>query len=152
MNHEEFMREALSLAALCVGDDEVPVGCVITDPDGNIIGRGRNMREIKKSAISHAEIEAIIQACENLGSWRLSDCNLYVTLEPCPMCSGAIINARIKRVFYGAKDEKTGSCGSVINLFMENYGHEPEIVGGILQEECSDILTRFFEKIRSRRK
>ena len=118
MEHENYMREALLLAREAAAEGEVPVGCVIVK-DGEIIGRGRNRREEKQRTSSHAEMEAIAQANEALKSWRLDDCALYVTLEPCPMCAGAIINARIPRVFYGARDEAMGACGGVLNLFME---------------------------------
>lgn len=144
------MKLALQLAEEAAATGEVPVGCVITDSDGVILGTGRNMREEKNSALSHAEIEAISMACKAKESWRLSDCTLYVTLEPCPMCAGAMINARIGKVFYGAKEPVFGSCGSVINLFMERYGHEPQIVGGVLEKECAGIMKRFFEKVRDK--
>ena len=148
MEHEEYMEQALALAHESMREGEVPVGCVIVDPAGRVVGRGRNRRETEKNALAHAELEAIHEACRNLGDWRLYGCSLYVTLEPCPMCAGAIINARIGRVFYGAKDENTGSCGSVINLFMENYGHCPQIVGGILGQKCGEVLTGFFKNVR----
>ena len=150
MNHEQYMRYAIELADAAGKVGEIPVGCVITDAAGNIIGKGQNRRETTKSALAHAEIEAIADACKNIGDWRLSECSLYVTLEPCPMCAGAIINARIKKVFYGAREEHTGSCGSVINLFMEPYGHAPQVVGGILEDECSLLMTDFFEKLREK--
>jgi len=148
-NHEKYMQEALFLAHEAKADGEAPVGCVIVDSFGNIIGRGRNRREMKNSAIAHAEIEAIDDACKALGDWRLAGCSLYVTLEPCPMCAGAIIMSRIEKLFYGAREELTGSCGSVINLFMEPYGHSTQITGGILADECSSILTEFFRQLRS---
>lgn len=113
--HEKFMNAALKLARKAAAEGEVPVGCVVVR-DGVIVGRGRNRRETKKDALGHAEIEAIHKACKKLGGWRLHQCDLYVTLEPCPMCTGAIINARIKTVYYGAPDLKAGSCGSVVNL------------------------------------
>ena len=124
---EKFMKAALKLAQKSAEEGEVPVGCVIVC-DGKIVGRGRNRRETKKTALSHAEIEAIGKACKKLGGWRLHKCDLYVTLEPCPMCAGAIINARIRTVYYGADDSKAGSCGSLINLFDVAYNHKPEIV------------------------
>lgn len=142
------MKAALCLAQEAAKNGEVPVGCVIVNEDGVIIGKGRNRREENRLATAHAEIEAINQACLAIGNWRLSNCSMYVTLEPCPMCAGAIINSRIKKLFYGAKDSFTGSCGSVINLFMERYGHEPQIVGGIEEEKCADILKAFFKEIR----
>ena len=142
------MRLALALAREAAGEGEVPVGCVITDRDGTVIGTGRNRRERDQRATAHAEIEAIENACRARGSWRLDGCSLFVTLEPCPMCAGAIINARIDRVVYGAKDALTGSCGSVINLFMERYGHEPKIYGGVLEAECGQLLSDFFAGLR----
>ena len=141
------MREALVLAREAAEAGEVPVGCVIVR-DGEIIGRGRNHREKKQSTLSHAETEAIHEANRTLGSWRLEDCSLYVTLEPCPMCAGAIINARIPKVFYGARDSVMGACGGVLNLFMEDFPHHPALVGGILAEECRDLLTDFFRSLR----
>ena len=144
------METALSLAREAGEHGEVPVGCVIADPSGRIIGRGRNRRERDRSALAHAEIEAIAEACRETGNWRLDGCSIYVTLEPCPMCAGAILNARISRLFFGARDPVTGSCGSVINLFMENYGFSPEIRGGVLEDECSEILTDFFRELRER--
>lgn len=148
MDREEYMRAALELAREAYDAGEVPVGCVIADGDGNIIGRGRNCREENHDATHHAEIEAIRQACEGSGDWRLEGCTLYVTLEPCPMCAGAIINSRIPTVVYGAKDDNTGSCGSVINLFEERYGHKPAIYGGVEAEASAELLKSFFEKRR----
>lgn len=145
--HEFFMGQALLLAREAAGAGEVPVGCVIVR-DGAVVGRGRNRREEKCSALSHAEIEAIAQANETLRSWRLDDCSLYVTLEPCPMCAGAILNARIPRVFYGARDAAMGACGGVLNLFMEDFPHPPALVGGILDEECREVLGAFFRALR----
>lgn len=143
MTREDYMKEALTLAKEAAQAGEVPVGCVIVR-DGEIIGRGRNRREEKQAVSSHAEMEAMAQANAALGSWRLEDCDLYVTLEPCPMCAGAIINARISRVFYGARDEVMGAAGGVLNLFMENFPHRPQLVGGILAEECAAVLGEFF--------
>jgi len=148
MTHEERMQEAMTLAQEAMNAGEVPVGCVIVDGSGKIIGRGRNRREGDKRAIAHAEILAIEEACAAKGGWRLSDCSLYVTLEPCPMCAGAIINSRIGKVFFGARDSAIGACGSVINLFMERFGHEPELVGGILEEQCRALLSKFFKTLR----
>ena len=148
VNHEHFMTLALSLAREAGSDGETPVGCVIIDADGSVIGCGRNRREKEKSAVAHAELEAIGDACKAVGNWRLSGCSLYVTLEPCPMCAGAIIMARIDKVFYGARDDLTGSCGSVINLFMERYGHSTQITGGILADESSTLITEFFKSLR----
>ena len=150
MEHEDYMKVALTLAEKALETDDVPVGCVIVR-DGEIIGRGFNRREADGSATAHAEIEAINGACRAVGSWRLSDCSLYVTLEPCPMCAGAIINARVGKVFYGAKDEKAGACGSVLNIFEERFNHKPQLVGGILKDECSALLTAFFTKLRQKK-
>jgi len=147
-DNEHYMRLALTLAREAAGDGEAPVGCVIVDSDGEVIGRGRNRREKERNALAHAELEAIADACKTLGDWRLSGCSLYVTLEPCPMCAGAVIMSRIDRVFYGARDDLTGSCGSVINLFMEPYAHTAQITGGILADECSALLSDFFKKLR----
>ena len=147
MEHEAYMTQALALAREAAAHGEVPVGCVIVK-DGVVVGRGRNRREEKQAVYSHAEMEAIAQANESLGTWRLDDCTLYVTLEPCPMCAGAIINARIRRVYYGARDTAMGACGGVLNLFMENFPHKPELVGGLLREECSAVLSDFFRKLR----
>ena len=141
------MREALTLAHEAAAAGEVPVGCVIVH-EGEIIGRGRNRREEKQSTLSHAETEAIREANRALGSWRLENCSLYVTLEPCPMCAGAIINARIPKVFYGARDSVMGACGGVLNLFMEDFPHHPALVGGILEEESRRVLTEFFRALR----
>ncbi|CDB23412.1 cytidine and deoxycytidylate deaminase zinc-binding region [Clostridium sp. CAG:557] len=148
-NDSYFMSEAIKLAWMAYCEGEVPVGAVITK-NNNIIAVGRNRRETKKNALFHAEIEAINNACNVLNGWRLWECELFVTLEPCLMCAGAIINSRIKRVVFGAKDLKFGSCGSVINLFEENYNHKPEIKSGILKEECAQLLINFFKKVRSK--
>lgn len=146
---EKYMSAALELAREAAAAGEIPVGCVIVK-DGEIIGRGRNRREEERSALAHAEVEAIAEACKALGDWRLEDCALFVTLEPCPMCTGAIINARVGEVVYGAKEENTGSCGSVINLFEENYGHKPRVYGSVLKDECAAVMREFFEVIRKR--
>jgi tRNA(adenine34) deaminase len=143
----KFMDEALLLAREAMADGEVPVGCVIVR-NGEIVGRGRNRRETAKTALGHAEIEAIADACKNLGGWRLWECTLYVTLEPCPMCAGAIINARIPRVVYGAKDAKAGSCGSVCDLFSMEYNHHPQVECGVREEECAQLLRDFFARLR----
>jgi len=148
-DHEYYMSIALKLAYEAGEDDEAPVGCVVVDPNGAVIGRGRNRREKKQLATAHAEIEAIEDACNTLGDWRLSGCSLYVTLEPCPMCAGAVIMSRIDKIFYGARDELTGSCGSVLNIFMESYGHSTEVTGGILADECGGLLSAFFKNLRS---
>lgn len=147
MEDLEYMRAALALAQEAADDGEVPVGCVIVCR-GNIVGRGRNRREKGKNALYHAELEAIDQACRTLGGWRLWECTLYVTLEPCPMCAGAIINARIPRVVYGAADRKAGSCGSVCSLFSMAYNHHPQVESGLLEAECSDVLKQFFRQLR----
>ena len=143
MEREDYMREALALAREAAEAGEVPVGCVIVRK-GEIVGRGRNRREEKQAVSSHAEMEAMAQANAALGTWRLDDCELYVTLEPCPMCAGAILNARIPWVFYGARDPAFGACGGVLNLFMEDFPHRPALVGGILGEECRAVLADFF--------
>ena len=144
---EQFMREALKLAREAFEDGEVPVGCVIVRGE-EIVGRGRNRREKGKSALAHAEVEAISEACQTLGGWRLWECTLYVTLEPCPMCAGAIINARIPRVVYGASDKKCGASGSVCNLFSMEFNHHPKVEFGILEAECADLLSSFFARLR----
>ena len=147
MQDEVFMEAALALAREAFAEGEVPVGCVIVRNE-TIVGRGRNRRETEKTALGHGEIEAIADACRNLGGWRLWDCTLYVTLEPCPMCAGAIINARIPRVVYGASDAKAGSCGSVCNLFSMNYNHHPQVESGVLEEACGELLREFFAQLR----
>ena len=144
---ERFMEEALALAREAFADGEVPVGCVITKGD-QIVGRGRNRREKGKSALAHAELEAIDEACRTLGGWRLWECTLYVTLEPCPMCAGAIINARIPRVVYGASDAKCGAARSVCSLFSMDFNHHPQVEQGILEQRCAALLTEFFQKLR----
>lgn len=144
----QFMELALELAREAAEEGEVPVGCVVTLGD-QVVGRGRNRREKQKNALAHAELEAINEACETLKGWRLWQCTLYVTLEPCPMCAGAIVNARIPRVVYGASDRKAGACGSVCNLFEEQLNHHPESVSGVLEEECTQILKDFFRQLRA---
>lgn len=146
---EIFMRQALALASEAAAAGEVPVGCVVVR-EGVVVGRGRNRREEKQSAASHAEMEAIARANEVLGSWRLDGCELYVTLEPCPMCAGAILNARISRVWFGARDRASGACGGVTNLFMEAFPHPPALVGGVLEEECQALLSAFFSGLREK--
>lgn len=148
--HEEYMRQALSLAREAAAAGEVPVGCVIVR-EGRIVGRGRNRREENQRTASHAEMDAIAQANDTLGTWRLDDCALYVTLEPCPMCAGAILNARIPRVYYGARDSAMGACGGVLNLFMEDFPNRPALVGGILEAECRQVLAAFFQSLRDGR-
>lgn len=144
MEREEYMALALALAKEAAQAGEVPVGCVIADGEGRVIGRGRNRREESGDATAHAEVEAIRQACAALGNWRLEKCSIYVTLEPCPMCTGAIINSRIPTVVFGAREALSGSCGSVIDLFSENYGHRPAVFGGVLAEDCAALLRDFF--------
>ena len=148
MDREAYMSLALELAKKAAEAGEVPVGCVIADRDGNIIGRGHNRRHELKDATAHAELEAIRQACETAGDWRLEGCSIFVSLEPCPMCAGAIINARIPTVVYGAREELSGSCGSVINLFEERYGHKPAVYGGVLKDESAALLKSFFKNKR----
>ena len=148
--HEEYMRQALELAWEAAAAGEVPVGCVIVQK-GRVVGRGRNRREENQRTASHAEMEAIAQANDALGTWRLDDCALYVTLEPCPMCAGAIINARIPRVYYGARDSAMGACGGVLNLFMEDFPNRPALVGRILEGECRKVLAEFFQALREGR-
>lgn len=148
MEHEEYMSFALELAKQAADAGEIPVGCVIADQNGKIIGRGRNTRTESRSALGHAELSAIDEACRTLGDWRLEGCALYVTLEPCPMCAGAIINARIPKVVFGAREENFGSCGSVIDLFSERYGHRPAVYGGVLEEQCAALMKNFFKKLR----
>lgn len=147
MTHEDYMRQALKLAEEAMAHGEVPVGCVIVQGDA-IVGWGRNRREEGRDALAHAELEAIREACAALDGWRLRDTRMYVTLEPCPMCAGGIINSRIPAVYYGAKDDKAGACGSVLNLFEERFNHRPRLYGGILETECAQILQRFFETLR----
>ena len=129
--HEEYMRQALDLAREAAAAGEVPVGCVIVR-DGAVVGRGRNRRE------------------ERQGTWRLDGCTLYVTLEPCPMCAGAILNARVSRVYFGARDREMGACGGVMNLFMEDFPHPPALVGGVLEAECARVLSDFFRSVRKK--
>lgn len=149
--HEEYMRQALDLARQAAACGEVPVGCVIVR-EGRIVGRGRNRREEKQHTSSHAEMEAIRQANEALGTWRLDDCTLYVTLEPCPMCAGAIVQARIPRVVVGSMNPKAGCAGSVMNLLQEpGFNHQVELEKGILEEECSTMLKEFFKALRKRK-
>lgn len=143
------MTRALELARRAYDLGEIPVGAIVIAPDGSVIGEGWNLREHLQSPTAHAEILAIEQAAKALGSWRLSGCTLYVTLEPCPMCAGAIMNARLKRVVYGAFDDKNGACSSVVNLFEERFTHIPFVRSRILMQECGDILTEFFRELRN---
>ena len=147
MDHEYYMKQVLELAREAAVEGDVPVGCVIVK-DGEIIGRGRNRREERGDATAHAELEAIRDACARTGSWRLHGCTLYVTLEPCPMCAGGIINARIDAIRYGARDEKAGCCTSVLNLFEERFNHRPRIYQGPLEQECEAVLQDFFQSLR----
>lgn len=147
-DREYYMSLALGLAKEAAENGEVPVGCIIADKSGRIIGTGRNRRIENADATAHAEVEAIREACGSIGDWRLEDCTIYVTLEPCPMCTGAIINSRIPTVVFGAKDSVTGSCGSVIDLFSENYGHRPAVYSGVCGDACAEILKNFFKERR----
>lgn len=151
MDDVSLMRAALEQARIAASLGEVPVGAVISK-DGEIVAAAHNTRETEKNATHHAELLAIDEACRKLGGWRLWQCELFVTLEPCPMCTGAIINSRLKRVVYGAKDEKAGCCGSVINLLELPFNHKPVLESGLLESECAAILTEFFEQLRARRK
>ena len=148
MEREMYMSMALELAEEAAAHGDVPVGCVIVNADGQIIGRGRNRREALKDATAHAEMEAIRQACAAQGDWRLDDCTLYVTLEPCPMCTGALIQSRISTLVFGAREAQTGSCGSVIDLFQEAYGHRPAVYTGVMEQECARLLQDFFKARR----
>lgn len=150
MEKIKFMKYALSLAKKSAEEGEVPVGAIVVC-DGEIVGEGRNRREVVKNALHHAEIEAINNACQNLGGWRLWKCDMYVTLEPCPMCAGAIINSRIRNVYFGAKDEKNGAVVSAAQLFDMDFTHKPVYEGGILGEECSEILSSFFKELRKKK-
>ena len=150
MNKEYYMNCALKLARLSAEEGEVPVGAIVVC-DGEIVGMGRNKRETVKNALHHAEIEAINEACTKLGGWRLWECEMYVTLEPCPMCAGAIINSRLKKVTYGAKDYKNGAVESVTEMFSLPFTHKPETESGVLGEECSNMLSEFFKNLREQR-
>ena len=147
--HEKYMALAIKEAEKCALSGDVPVGCIIVK-DGEIIGRGHNTRERDKTALGHAEINAIDMACRTLSSWRLEGCDMYVTLEPCPMCTGAIINSRISKVVYGAYDLKAGSVDSVARLFNLPYNHCPEVQAGFMENECKEVLTEFFRDIRKK--
>ncbi len=148
MTDKDWMQQALLLAKEAAAEGEVPVGALVVK-DGKVIATGRNRREAACNALAHAEIEAIHGACAALGSWRLSGCTLYVTLEPCPMCAGAIINARIDRVVFGADDPKAGSCGTLTDLFAIPYNHRPQTERGVLEEECAAVLREFFKTLRA---
>ena len=145
------MAEALWLAETAAAEGEVPIGCVVVKDD-RIVGRGRNRREKGKTALGHAELDAIAEACRNLGGWRLWQCRLYVTLEPCPMCAGAIINARIPVVIYGTEDPKAGSVASKVRMFDLGFNHRPEVISGVLKEECAALLQAFFRDLRARKR
>lgn len=147
--NKEFMNQAISMAKLAAQRGDVPVGAVLVK-DGEIVGKGLNRREAEGDPTAHAEIEAIRQGAQKLGGWHLEDCELYVTLEPCPMCAGAIINSRIKRVIFGAYELKSGSCSaeSVVNMFALPYNHKPEVYGGICEAECAALMTDFFKDKR----
>ena len=148
---ERFMAEALRLAETAAAEGEVPIGCVVVKDD-RIVGRGRNRREKGKTALGHAELDAIAEACRNLGGWRLWQCRLYVTLEPCPMCAGASINARIPVVIYGTEDPKAGSVASKVRMFDLGFNHRPEVISGVLKEECAALLQAFFRDLRARKR
>ena len=149
---EFFMREALKEAQKAYDQEEVPIGAVVV-LNGEIIGRGHNLREKEQDATLHAEIKAIRQANQHLGSWRLEDCELFVTLEPCPMCSGAMILARMKKVIFGAFDPKAGTAGTFMNLLQDSrFNHQVEVEQGVLEEECQEILRSFFKGLRERNK
>ncbi len=148
MDCEIYMRRALELAAQAAAEGDVPVGCVIVDREGNILGEGRNRREATRSVTGHAEIEALNAACAARGDWRLDDCTAFVTLEPCPMCAGAFINARLGTLVYGAREPRFGSAASILNLFEERYPSHTAILGGVLTEESERLLKAFFEKRR----
>lgn len=152
MTDEYYMRIALEQARAAAALGEVPVGAVAVWDDGRIVGRGHNLRETGKNALLHGELEAIRQACDTLGGWRLHKCTLYVTLEPCPMCAGAIVNARIKRLVFGASDKKAGCFGSVCSFNDMAFNHKPEVVRGVLEDECARLLSDFFIKLREMRK
>ncbi|MBR3133678.1 MAG: tRNA adenosine(34) deaminase TadA [Clostridia bacterium] len=152
MEKEKFMRQALKEAQKAFEKEEVPIGAVIVK-DGKVIARAHNLKETKKNTVCHAEILAIQKASKKLDAWRLQDCEMYTTLEPCSMCAGAIINSRIKKIYIGTMDEKTGACGSVLNLLGDyKFNHEVEVETGILEEECRNILQEFFKKLRKNRR
>ena len=148
VDHENYMRRALELAVEAADAGEVPVGCVIVDGGGTIIGEGRNRREEKRSVSGHAEMEALEAACRARGDWRMDDCTLFVTLEPCPMCAGAMINARLGTLVYGAREPQFGSAASILNLFEEAYPGRTAIYGGVMAEESRELLKEFFQNKR----
>lgn len=145
--HEFYMEKALQEAQKCHATGDVPVGCIIVK-DSKIIATGRNTREAEQTALGHAELSAIATACKVLNTWRLTGCTLYVTLEPCPMCAGAILNSRVDTVCFGAYDKKGGAVGGVLNIFEERFCHKPKVYGGILETECKSVLVDFFERLR----
>lgn len=150
---KHYMELAFAEAEKAEKQDEVPIGAIVVDPDGKVIGRGYNRRELDNVATHHAEILAINEACKNLNSWRLIDCSLFVTLEPCAMCAGAIINSRLKAVYYGAPDHKAGASGSVVDLFkVEKFNHHPQVIPGLFKEQAGQMLTNFFRAIRAKQK
>ena len=150
--NEKFMRAAILEAKKAATIGETPIGAVIVFDD-KIIARGYNKRETKKNSLYHAELEAINKACKKRGGWRLFGCDLYVTLEPCPMCSGAIIQSRIDNVYFGAFDKKSGCAGSLVNLFEENlFNHNVNVRGGVLEQECSSLMTDFFKELRKQKR
>lgn len=151
MTPEDYMRQALALAERTTATGDVPVGCIIVDASGAVIGAGWNRREADGDALAHAEVEAIRAACAHRGGWNLHDCTLYVTLEPCPMCAGAIINSRLRRVVYGAADPKAGCCGSVTDLFALPFNHRPAVERGLRAAEASALLEAFFVRLRAER-
>ena len=152
MAHRDFMLRAIELAQKAYEMGEVPVGAVVVK-DNKIIGEGYNFRESRQSALGHAEIMAIDAACKTLGSWRLEDCTLYVTMEPCIMCTGAIINSRISNVYFGAYDQKAGCAGTLYNLPEdERFNHRAKVVGGVMENECANLLSDFFKQKREKQK
>ncbi|MCR5121885.1 MAG: tRNA adenosine(34) deaminase TadA [Ruminococcus sp.] len=151
LNDEYYMRRCIELAMLAAENDDVPVGAVVVrQSDGLIVGEGFNRREKDKSSLSHAELIAIAQASERLGGWRLVDCALYVTLEPCVMCAGAVVNSRVERVVYGADELRFGACGSLFNVFEQGLNHTPQVTSGVLKDECTALLKDFFRELRKR--
>lgn len=152
LSDEEYMQKAIELAEYAASLGEAPIGAVVVKKStGEIIGQGYNRREVDKNPLAHAEIMALDQASRKLGGWRIIDSVMYVTLEPCPMCAGAIINSRIDKVVFGAYDQKAGSCGTVTNLFELPYNHKPELEGGVLQERCAKLLSDFFKSLRAKK-
>lgn len=151
MEQEKYMIEAVKEALKAYQKEEIPIGAVVVK-EGNIIAKGHNLKETKKNTLKHAELIAIEKASKKLQRWRLTDCDLYVTLEPCPMCMGAILNARIRKLYFGAKDPKAGACGSIINLTEYPFNHKLQIEAGVLQTECETILKKFFKELRQKKK